>query len=175
MKKRFHFLRGMACGLLALLLTAPAAAQNSAQLRFPADGKLKIAVFADLQTTQNVPRNLTDNLCRVLDDEEPDLVIFLGDQVEGKHPWVHLGDNEEHVKSIIDQIMAPIVERDIPFAVVFGNHDAQDSGVEKEVQMAYYQSFPGCLAVDEGSALPGCGTYNLLYYTSDGSRPALNL
>lgn len=175
MKKCFTLLRGLACALLAVLLTAPAAAQDAGQLRFPAGGKLKIAVFADLQTTQNVPRNLTENLCRVLDDEEPDLVVFLGDQVEGKHPWVHLGDNEEHVKDIIDRIMAPVVERDIPFAVVFGNHDAQDSGVDKGLQMAYYRTFPGCLAVDEGNSLPGCGTYNLLYYTSDGSRPALNL
>ena len=176
MKNLSRLLRSAACLALALLLATPAAsAQESGQLRFPADGKLKIAVFADLQTTQNVPRNLLDNLCAVLDAEEPDLVVFLGDQVEGKHPWVHLGNNEEHVKHIIDQILAPVVEREIPFAVVFGNHDAQDAGVDKETQMAYYSSFSGCLAVDEGASLPGCGTYNLLYYTADGSRPALNL
>lgn len=175
MKKRPYLLRVAACILLAMLLTVPAAARDARQLRFPADGKLKIAVFADLQTTQNVPRNLTRDLSKVLDDEQPDLVIFLGDQVEGKHPWVHLGDNEAHVKSIIDQILTPVVEREIPFAVVFGNHDAQDSGVSKELQMDYYMSFPGCLAADEGDALPGCGTYELLYYSSDGTRPALNL
>ncbi len=162
------------CLALALFLTVPAAAEGGA-LRFPSDGKLKIAVFSDLQTTQNVPRNLLDGLCAVLDAEEPDLVVLLGDQVEGKHPWVRLGDNEAHVRQVIDRILAPITERGIPFALVFGNHDAQDAGVDKETQMDYYRTFPGCLAVDEGESLPGCGTYNLLYYASDGSRPALNL
>ena len=176
LKHLTKLLRAAACLTLVLLSAVPAAAaQEDGSLRFPSDGKLKIAVFADLQTTQNVPRNLIEDLEAVLDMEEPDLVVFLGDQVEGEHPWVHMGDNEAHVKSIIDQILAPVVEREIPFAVVFGNHDAQDSGVDKETQMAYYQTFPGCLAVDEGDSLPGCGTYHLLCYTSDGSRPALNL
>ena len=160
---------------LALGLTLPAKAQAADKLRFPEDGKLKIAVFADVQTTQNVPRNLLDDLCVILDEEQPDLVVYLGDQVEGKHPWIHLGNNEAHVKQVIDRVLAPVVERDIPFAVVFGNHDSQDSGVSKEIQMAYYQTLPGCLAVDEGDALPGCGTYHLLYYSADGSRPVVDL
>lgn len=176
MKNLLKPLRTAFCFSLTLFLVISAAsARGEERLCFPEDGTLKIAVFADLQTTQHVPRNLLDGLCAVLDAEEPDLVVFLGDQVEGKHPWVHLGDNEAHVKSVIGRILAPVVERDIPFAVVFGNHDALDSGVDKETQMACYQSFPGCLAVDEGEPLPGCGTYNLLYYTADGARPALNL
>lgn len=160
---------------LALGLTLPAKAQAADELRFSEDGKLKIAVFADVQTTQNVPRNLLDDLCAVLDEEQPDLVVYLGDQVEGKHPWIHLGDNEAHVKQVIDRVLAPVVDRGIPFAVVYGNHDSQDSGVSKEVQTAYYQTFPGCLAVDEGDALPGCGTYHLLYHSADGSRPVVDL
>ena len=160
---------------LALGLTLPAKAQATDKSRFPEDGKLKIAVFADVQTTQNVPRNLLDDLCVILDEEQPDLVVYLGDQVEGKHPWIHLGDNEAHVKQVIDRVLAPVVERNIPFAVVFGNHDSQDSGVSKEVQIAYYQTFPGCLAVGEGDTLPGCGTYHQLYYSADGSRPVVDL
>lgn len=176
MKRLTKYLRAVVWCLPFLLLLPPSASAGEAgTLRFPEDGKLKIAVFSDLQTTQNVPRNLLEDLCAVLDAEEPDLVVFLGDQVEGKHPWVHLGDNEANVKRIIDQILAPVTERNIPFAVVFGNHDAQDAGVDKETQMAYYRTFPGCLAEDEGDSLPGCGTYHLLYYTADGSRPALNL
>lgn len=180
MKRLFRILSLTLCLSLLLCLTvsaesAPGTAADGTDLRFPKNGKLKIAVFADLQTTQFVSGNLTECLSAVLDAEQPDLVVFLGDQVEGKHPYLHMGDNEAHVKRIIDQIVAPVVERGIPFTVVFGNHDAQDAGVSKEVQMAYYQSFPGCLAVDEGASLPGCGTYNLIYTASDGSHPALNL
>lgn len=181
MKRFRRALRCALCLLLAVCLAAPPALAEAApdasgaQLRFPKDGKLKIAVFSDLQTTQFVSDNLTECLAALLDAEQPDLVVFLGDQIEGKHPFVHLGDNEAHVKRVIDQILAPVVEREIPFTVVFGNHDAQDAGVPKETQMAYYRTFPGCLAVDEGASLPGCGTYNLLYTSSDGTRPALNL
>ena len=103
LKHLTKLLRAAACLTLVLLFAVPSAsAQEDGFLRFPSDGKLKIAVFADLQTTQNVPRNLIEDLEAVLDMEEPDLVVFLGDQVEGKHPWVHMGDNEAHVKSIID-------------------------------------------------------------------------
>lgn len=181
MKRFYRALCLALCLLLAVSLAAPAALAEAApaadgeRLRFPKDGKLKIAVFSDLQTTQFVSGNLTECLAALLDAEQPDLVVFLGDQIEGKHPFVHLGDNEAHVKRVIDQILAPVVEREIPFAVVFGNHDGQDSGVSKETQMAYYRTFPGCLAVDEGASLPGCGTYNLIYTSSDGARPALNL
>lgn len=176
MKKFSRTCAAAAALLLGVCLCGPrAAAAGEEQLRFPEDGKLKIAVFADLQTTQNVSQNLLDGLEAVLDAEQPDLVLYLGDQVEGTHPLLHLGDNEAHVKRIIDQVLEPVVSRGIPFAVVFGNHDAQDAGVPKETQMAYYRSFPGCLALDEGDALPGCGTYSLLYYSADGSRPALNL
>lgn len=180
MKRLFRTVSLAACLSLLLCLavpaeSAPGTAADGTGLRFPKNGRLKIAVFSDLQTTQFVSGNLTDCLAAVLDAEQPDLVVFLGDQVEGKHPYIHMGDNEAHVKRVIDQIVAPVVERNIPFTVVFGNHDAQDAGVSKEVQMAYYQSFPGCLAVDEGASLPGCGTYNLIYTASDGSGPALNL
>lgn len=180
MKRWFRILSLAVCLSLVLCLavpagSAPGAAADSAGLRFPKSGKLKIAVFADLQTTQFVSGNLTECLAAVLDAEQPDLVVFLGDQIEGKHPYIHMGDNEAHVKRVIDQIVAPVAEREIPFTVVFGNHDAQDAGVSKEVQMAWYQSFPGCLAADEGATLPGCGTYNLIYTSSDGTRPALNL
>lgn len=181
-----RFCRALRCALCLFLVvclaaspasaaSAPADAPAQEGLRFSQDGKLKIAVFADLQTTQFVSGNLTECLAAVLDAEQPDLVVFLGDQIDGRHPFIHWGDNEAHVKRAIDQILAPVVERKIPFAVVFGNHDGRDTGVAKEVQMAYYQTFPGCLAVDEGAALPGCGTYSLLVSSSDGTRPALNL
>lgn len=180
MKRYLHrYLRPIGftlCLILCICFAAPLSfAQASTQLRFPASGKLKIMLLADTQNMQNISQNFFDGVNAVLDAEKPDLVIFLGDQVEGQHPLIHTGDNEENVKSVIEQTLAPIVSRKIPFAVVFGNHDGVDSGVSKETQMAYYRTFPGCLAIDEGDTLPGCGTYNLLYYTADGTKPAVNL
>lgn len=175
MKHAKRFLCAFLCLPLLCALCAPAFAAETSQLQFSADGKFKIAVFSDVQSTQFVSRTMTDCLAAVLDSEQPDLVIFLGDQIEGKSPYIHIGDNEAHVKHVIDAVLAPVTERNIPFAVVFGNHDGKDSGVAKETQMAYYRTFPGCLAEDEGDALPGCGTYHLMVDSSDGKATALNL
>ncbi len=173
-----HLKRALCAALcLALCLcAAPAAfAEGETRLQFPKNGRLKIAVFSDVQSTQFVSGTMTDCLSKILDDEAPDLVVFLGDQIEGQSPYIHMGDNKAHVKKVIDGVLAPVVDRSIPFAVVFGNHDGKDSGVSKEVQMVYYKTFPGCLAEDEGDALPGCGTYHILVDSSDGKRTALNM
>ena len=59
MKHLMKYLRAVVWCLPFLLLLPPSASAGEAgTLRFPEDGKLKIAIFADLQTTQNVPRNL---------------------------------------------------------------------------------------------------------------------
>lgn len=175
MKYVKRILSVLLCLPLLLVCGVPAAAAEGTQLQFSKEGKLKIAVFSDVQSTQFVSGTMMDCLNAVLDTESPDLVVFLGDQIEGKSPYIHIGDSEAHVKQVIKTVVAPVVERNIPFAVVFGNHDGQDSGVSKETQMAYYRSFPGCLAEDEGDALPGCGTYHLMVASSDGKRTALNL
>ena len=68
--------------------------------------------------------------------------------------------------------MQPVAERGLNFALVFGNHD-DEGGVSKETQMAYYQSYPGCLAA--AGDVTGVGNYNLLVYDSDGKTPVVNL
>lgn len=143
-------------------------------LKMPSDGVLRVAVFADVQDTQSVSTDLIQCMEKILDEQKPDLVVFLGDQAEGHNPWIHIGNNEKNIKSLISKVLAPVTERKIDFCVVFGNHDSLDSGVAKETQMAYYMSFPGCLAYDEGESLPGCGTYDLVYADDDGN-PVLHL
>lgn len=51
---------------------------------------------------------------RVLDAEEPDLVVLTGDQIHHDIP-----DSQ----SALFKVVAPIIERSIPYAAVFGNHD----------------------------------------------------
>ena len=62
-----------------------------------------------------------------------------------------------------------MAERGIPFAAVFGNHD-DEGGVSKETQLTIYQSYPGCLMSAGPDDITGCGNYNLLVWSSDGSR-----
>jgi metallophosphoesterase superfamily enzyme len=53
---------------------------------------------------------------KVLRDEKPDLVIFTGDQLHHDLP--------DSLTALL-KVVAPIIERSIPFAVVFGNHDSE--------------------------------------------------
>lgn len=54
----------------------------------------------------------------ILDSEHSDLVVLNGDLITCE--YVAPSD----VNGIIDQIVFPIVNRNLPFAVTFGNHDA---------------------------------------------------
>lgn len=51
---------------------------------------------------------------RVLDAEKPDLVVLTGDQIHHDIPGG---------QSALLKVLAPIIERSIPYAAVFGNHD----------------------------------------------------
>lgn len=53
---------------------------------------------------------------KILDDENPDLVVLTGDQLHHD-----IADSQ----SALFKVVAPIIERSIPFAAVFGNHDSE--------------------------------------------------
>ena len=55
---------------------------------------------------------------KILDTEKPDLVILTGDQLHHDIP-----DSQ----SALFKVVSPMIERSIPFAVVFGNHDSEGS------------------------------------------------
>ena len=55
-------------------------------------------------------------IVQVLDVEKPDLVVLTGDQLHHDIP-----DSQ----SALFKVVAPIIERSIPFAAVFGNHDCE--------------------------------------------------
>ena len=57
-----------------------------------------------------------DFIGRILDVEKPDLVVLTGDQLH--HDIL---DSQ----STLFKVVAPFIERSIPYAAVFGNHDAE--------------------------------------------------
>ena len=139
-------------------------------LKFNSDGKFKILMINDMQDTDKTLNDTVKLIENSLDKVKPDLVVLVGDNIAGY--W--LGVNEKKVTKAIDNIVKPINDRHIPFAVVFGNHD-QESGVSKETQMKIYQSYKNCLAVDEDASLSNCGTYHLLIKDSEGKNSIFNI
>ena len=106
-----------------------------AALRVREDGKFKIVQISDTHMVTGVgvckdaidahgndlPESEADPLTikfigKVLDVEKPDLVILTGDQLHH-----HIPDSQ----SALFKVVAPIIERSIPFAAVFGNHDSE--------------------------------------------------
>ncbi|KAI4594158.1 purple acid phosphatase [Pestalotiopsis sp. 9143b] len=106
-------------------------------LRARHDGKFKIAQLSDTHMVTGVgicrdaidaegkelPECAADPLtvdliAKVLDIEQPDLVVLTGDQLHHNIP-----DSQ----SALFKVVAPIIERSIPFAAVFGNHDSEGS------------------------------------------------
>jgi metallophosphoesterase superfamily enzyme len=103
-------------------------------LRVRKDGRFKIVQISDTHMVtgvgvckdavdahgENLPESEADPLTvdfmgRILDVERPDLVILTGDQLHHDIP-----DSQ----SALFKVVAPMIERSIPFAAVFGNHDS---------------------------------------------------
>jgi hypothetical protein len=81
-------------------------------------GVCKDAIDAD---GNNLPQSDADPLtvnfiAKILDLEKPSLVILTGDQLHHDTP-----DSQ----TALFKVAAPIIERSVPFAAVFGNHDSE--------------------------------------------------
>lgn len=106
-----------------------------ATLKVGEDGKFKIIQISDTHMVtgvgvckdaidrngQALPESEADPLTvkflnEILDVEKPDLVILTGDQLHHDIP-----DSQ----SALFKVVAPLTERSIPYAAVFGNHDAE--------------------------------------------------
>ena len=140
-------------------------AEGEKILQFDSDGKFKIMIFADVQDFDPLVETTVQLMNECLDKAEPDLVVYLGDTS------IAMGDEEE--RKTIQAATKPCVDRDIPFAVVFGNHDGERE-TSREKLLSYYQEF-GCLTTDADPDMYGCGTSNLEIKSSDGKKTAFNL
>ncbi len=172
-KKIKALLAVVLCAAMLVAAASPAfaAVDNNDVLRFNKDGKFKIMQISDTQDV-DIPREATIMFMeKALDAEKPDLVVFTGDQLAGGKI-----ETAEGVYAGIKAILQPVVDRGIPFTVVFGNHDNDDGcPVSRDEQFAYYQTFPGCLAYDAVPEMYGTGTHNLPIYASEGSETKFNL
>ncbi|MBQ5825043.1 MAG: metallophosphoesterase [Clostridia bacterium] len=138
-------------------------------IRFDKNGNLRVMHVTDNHLgTDNVAETvwLIGEAC---DREQPDIVVITGDNVD------NTGDKET-TKYLIDELMDVFEARDIPVAVTFGNHDSEnENGFTREELMAYYNTFSCSVSVDDGVALPGCGTYNVPVLASDSNKVKFNL
>lgn len=105
-------------------------------LKFKNDS-FKIMQIADTQEGRKVSPDTLDLINNALNREKPDLVVYSGDQIWGKHAF--RGDKNA-VKNTLDVLTKPVRDRGIDFTVCFGNHDRQ-VGLTNQEQFDIYKSF----------------------------------
>lgn len=122
------------------------AGEISAKLDFRADGRFKLLQFTDTHYISGDPRSERALCCveEALDAEKPDLVIHTGDVLFGR----------PDIESALE-ILKPVSDRGIPFAVALGNHDSQFGSSREEVFSAI-RALPGCLNKPPKKDVYGC-------------------
>ena len=142
-------------------------------LHFSWSGKFKILQVADLhfsvsqgtcRDTDLKPCEHSDNLTstlisHVIDEEQPDLIVFSGDQLNGQGTtW--------DAKSVLAKFSKAAIDHRIPWAPVFGNHDMED-GLARVHQMALMKALPYSLVETGPSDIHGVGNYVLKVFSPD--------
>lgn len=148
------------------------------------NGALKIMQVSDPQDLSFENHTMKAMLNKVYDREKPDLVVFTGDNILGNHLRDARFGNRHTVKTdagemrrlmkAIDNIIAPLEKRDIPFVFIFGNHDDMNC-VTKEQQLEIYKSYPNCIMPDNDQSVFEAGTCYLPIYASDMQHEAFRL
>lgn len=135
--------------LLMLICITNTYAQE--KLHFNENGKFKIVQFTDIHYKSGSEESAKSirMMKEVLDNEKPDLVAFTGDIVTdtpAKNGW--------------NEVLAPVISKKIPYAIVLGNHDDEHDWTRRQI-MDYVISKPYCYAQTGPAYLTGEGNYVL--------------
>ncbi|KAF9351310.1 hypothetical protein BGX34_000682 [Mortierella sp. NVP85] len=139
------------------------------KLRFHEDGSFKILQFADIHMATGPHScygapfsmackgdiNTIEMMERVLDAEKPDLVAYTGDNVDGV--------TSKDAYSTILKYSKPVIDRGIPWAIIFGNHD-EEGDLTREEMMSSVQDLPYSLSQRGPLGISGTGNYYLSIY-----------
>ena len=188
MKRTKKIISLVLCLVLGALLLIPAIASLSdvdvsrpanAHISFNKDGKLKILQVADIQDDEVIDPLAKESLKRAIEASDPDLIILTGDNIGG-YSCKTKAEGHAAIKSYMD-----VFEKyGIPLAMVFGNHDDDDTPYTKLEQIAQYESykcFIGCAGVVTDKTVGdnytiNAGTYNIpVYESKDSQKVSFNI
>lgn len=141
------------------------------QLHFK-NGFFKLMQIADTQEVSFVSPDTVRLIELALDREQPDLVVFTGDQIKG-YSSTFLGDTMKKIDRTLSALLAPLEARGVPFCVTFGNHD-DNCGVANHLQMPLYAKHKGFIQGRPRSDTDQ-GTFSLQIFDSDNRTPAFCL
>ncbi|CCH41797.1 hypothetical protein BN7_1336 [Wickerhamomyces ciferrii] len=100
----------------------------------------------------------------VLDSEKPDLVLLTGDQI--------FGDDSFESYTTILKALTPFITREIPYALMMGNHDDEGS-VSRQELMEFIENLPYSLAQSGPEEIDGFGNYIFTIKDSETQKDLL--
>ena len=89
---------------------------GEAPLKFR-DGSFKVVQFNDTQDDHLTDRRTIEFMGKVLDQEKPDFAVINGDAIAGGP------QTTQQAYQAMNNVVMPMEEREIPWAITFGNHD----------------------------------------------------
>ncbi|MBO5374213.1 MAG: metallophosphoesterase [Clostridia bacterium] len=125
------------------------------KLSFDANGNFKVLVLADVHAGGALPEVVQTNIKTLVDRENPQLVIFTGDNT--------ICGNETSLRAAISSMVGYIEEKQIPWCHVYGNHD-HEGGMSKVVMQPIFESYDYCVSKWGDAELFGIGNYVLPVY-----------
>ncbi len=134
------------------------------ELKFNEDGTFRIVQFTDTHLCANSEKNLGEaektfgRISGLLRNENPDFVVFTGDVVTRKP-----------AKVMWERLMDTLNRYNVPFAVVFGNHDAEQELTKAEMSRIITSSPANVNTLDRDGELADIG---ITILDSKGGKPA---
>ena len=149
------------------------------------NGVFTVLQVSDAQDLQYVRRTMLWMLEKAYDRVRPDLILLTGDNTLGNHfrdalplySRLTVNTKEKEFRAMqkaLAYVLEPIARRNIPFAMIYGNHDDMNE-ITKEEQAEIYRDYPSCVGLDNPDKSVDVDTYNIPIYSEDGSRAAFNL
>lgn len=156
---------------LSCFAIAAGAYETESTLKFNEDGTFKIVQINDVQTTSVVDARVIKFINKVLDTEQPDLVVFVGDQLSD----IYFIASKTDFAKAIETMTKPCEDRGIPYMVTLGNHDHdREFTLDEAGQYELYARGDYFLCTENGPE-GDYFTYSAPVYSSTGDNVALNV
>ncbi|WP_336790003.1 metallophosphoesterase family protein [Paenibacillus sp. MMO-177] len=137
------------------------------QLAFRKDGTFKIIQFTDIHVYDGLGEADVRSLSLIknmIESEKPDLIVFTGDLIFADNETGDLRGGFRKTIQIADQ-------SGIPFAVIYGNHDAERNVKKPELQ-EILSEFGNCISEAGPEDIGGIGNYTATVRSSSSGSDA---
>lgn len=142
-------------------------------LKAGSSGLFRIMQIADAQEIAFTNSDTVRLIDSALEFARPDLVVFTGDQVKGYGVSMLAGDIKAKTAAAVNNILYPLIKREIPFMFTFGNHDISKN-CSRDFQTAIYKDSGLCVQnfMPEGD---GYSPFSYITVNDKNDSPAFNI